>query len=118
MSDSTPEIKYFFIRRPVMAAVLSITVTLLGLFALQRLPVNRYPLITPPAVSVTAVYPGATAEDVAQAVAAPIEQQLSGLDGLLVLQVVPTLRTAHSTCRSTSTSIATRTSPRWTCRTR
>ena len=83
MSDATPEIKYFFIRRPVMAAVLSITVTLLGLFALQRLPVNRYPLITPPAVSVSAVYPGATAEDVAQAVAAPIEQQLSGLDGLL-----------------------------------
>jgi multidrug efflux pump len=83
MSDATPEIKYFFIRRPVMAAVLSITVTLLGLFALLRLPVNRYPLITPPAVSVSAVYPGATAEDVALAVAAPIEQQLSGLDGLL-----------------------------------
>lgn len=83
MSGATPEIRYFFIRRPVMAAVLSITVTLLGLFALRRLPVNRYPLITPPAVSVTAVYPGATAEDVAQAVAAPIEQQLSGLDGLL-----------------------------------
>ncbi|HSB55017.1 MAG TPA: multidrug efflux RND transporter permease subunit [Gemmatimonadales bacterium] len=81
-SDST-EIRYFFIRRPVLAAVLSIVVTLLGLFALLRLPVNRYPLITPPAVSVSAVYPGATAEDVAQAVAAPIEQQLSGLDGLL-----------------------------------
>ncbi len=90
MSKATPsgaadsgEIRYFFIRRPVMAAVISITITLLGLFALQRLPVNRYPLITPPAVSVSAVYPGATAEDVAQAVAAPIEQQLSGLDGLL-----------------------------------
>ncbi len=81
-SDST-EIRYFFIRRPVLAAVLSIVVTLLGLFALMRLPVNRYPLITPPAVSISAVYPGATAEDVAQAVAAPIEQQLSGLDGLL-----------------------------------
>ena len=80
---SEPEIRYFFIRRPVLAAVLSITITLLGLFALQRLPVNRYPLITPPAVSVSAVYPGATAEDVAQAVAAPIEQQLSGLNGLL-----------------------------------
>ncbi len=77
------ELRYFFIRRPVLAAVISITITLLGLFALRRLPVNRYPQITPPAVSVTAVYPGATAEDVAQAVAAPIEQQLSGLDGLL-----------------------------------
>jgi len=82
-TDQSTEIKYFFIRRPVLAAVISIVVTLLGLFALLRLPVNRYPLITPPAVSVTAVYPGATAEDVAQAVAAPIEQQLSGLDGLL-----------------------------------
>lgn len=80
------EIRYFFIRRPVLAAVLSIVVTLLGAFALMRLPINRYPLITPPAVSVVAVYPGATAEDVAQAVAAPIEQQLSGLDGLLYFQ--------------------------------
>ncbi len=80
------EIRYFFIRRPVLAAVLSIVVTLLGAFALLRLPINRYPLITPPAVSVVAVYPGATAEDVAQAVAAPIEQQLSGLDGLLYFQ--------------------------------
>ncbi|MEI2721769.1 MAG: efflux RND transporter permease subunit [Gemmatimonadales bacterium] len=69
-----------------MAAVISIVITLLGIFALQRLPINRYPQITPPAVSVTAVYPGATAEDVALAVAAPIEQQLSGLDGLLYFQ--------------------------------
>lgn len=80
------EIRYFFIRRPVLGAVLSIVVTLLGAFSLLRLPVNRYPLITPPAVSVVATYPGATAEDVAQAVAAPIEQQLSGLDGLLYFQ--------------------------------
>ena len=68
-----PELKYYFVRRPVMAAVISIVITLLGIFALQRLPINRYPQITPPAVSVTAVYPGATAEDVALAVAAPIE---------------------------------------------
>ncbi len=85
-ANGDSEIKYFFIRRPVLAAVLSIVVTLLGAFALLRLPINRYPLITPPAVSVVAVYPGATAEDVAQAVAAPIEQQLSGLDGLLYFQ--------------------------------
>ncbi len=69
-----------------MAAVISIVITLLGLFALQRLPVNRYPQITPPAISVVASFPGATAEDVALAVAAPIEQQLSGLDGLLYYQ--------------------------------
>ena len=74
---------YFFVRRPVLAAVISIVIVLLGTFALLGLPVARYPQITPPSVQVTATYPGATAEDVAQAVAAPIEQQLSGLDGLL-----------------------------------
>ena len=82
MSD-TPEIKYLFIRRPIFAAVISIVIVLLGAFALYTLPINRYPPITPPSVQVSAVYPGATAEDVANAVAAPIEQQLSGLDGLL-----------------------------------
>ncbi|HET6577208.1 MAG TPA: multidrug efflux RND transporter permease subunit [Gemmatimonadales bacterium] len=78
-----PVIRYFFIRRPVLAAVISIVIVLLGGFCLLQLPIARYPQITPPAVQVSAVYPGATAEDVAQAVAAPIEQQLSGLDGLL-----------------------------------
>jgi multidrug efflux pump len=82
MSD-TPRINYLFIRRPIFAGVISIVIVLLGLFALTTLPINRYPLITPPSVQVSAVYPGATAEDVANAVAAPIEQQLSGLDGLL-----------------------------------
>src|SRR5258706_1326765 len=81
--SAAPEIKYLFIRRPIFAAVISIVVVLLGLFALTTLPINRYPPITPPSVQVSAVYPGATAEDVANAVAAPIEQQLSGLDGLL-----------------------------------
>ncbi len=82
MSD-TPEIRYLFIRRPIFAGVISIVIVLLGAFALYSLPINRYPPITPPSVQVSAVYPGATAEDVAAAVAAPIEQQLSGLDGLL-----------------------------------
>ena len=82
MSNGT-EIKYLFIRRPIFAAVISIVIVLLGAFALYTLPINRYPPITPPSVQVSAVYPGATAEDVAAAVAAPIEQQLSGLDGLL-----------------------------------
>ncbi|HUR96276.1 MAG TPA: multidrug efflux RND transporter permease subunit [Gemmatimonadales bacterium] len=83
MSTNGTDIGYFFIRRPVLAAVISIVIVLLGGFALMQLPVSRYPQITPPSVQVSAVYPGATAEDVAQAVAAPIEQQLSGLDGLL-----------------------------------
>src|SRR3954452_12455430 len=79
----TPAIRYLFIRRPIFAAVIAIVIVLLGLVALTALPVNRYPAITPPSVQVAATYPGATAEDVAAAVAAPIEQQLSGLDGLL-----------------------------------
>src|SRR5882762_2420252 len=83
MSPVAPEIRYLFIRRPIFAAVISIVIVLLGAFALYTLPINRYPPITPPSVQVSAVYPGATAEDVASAVAAPIEQQLSGLDGLL-----------------------------------
>jgi hydrophobe/amphiphile efflux-1 (HAE1) family protein len=75
--------KYFFVHRPVLAGVISIVIALLGTFAMMSLPVNRYPQITPPSVRVTAVYPGASAQDVATSVAAPIEQQLSGLDGLL-----------------------------------
>src|SRR5262245_49407474 len=77
------EVKYFFIKRPVLAAVLSISLTLLGIFAIRLLPIARYPQITPPGITVTAFYPGATAQDVAEAVAAPIEQQLSGLQGML-----------------------------------
>jgi multidrug efflux pump subunit AcrB len=82
-AGSEPEIRYFFIRRPVLAAVISIVITLLGLFAIQLLPIARYPQITPPAVRITANYPGASSEDAAQAVAAPIEEQLAGLQGML-----------------------------------
>ncbi|HKW42250.1 MAG TPA: multidrug efflux RND transporter permease subunit [Gemmatimonadales bacterium] len=81
--SAAPEIRNLFIRRPIFSAVISIAIVLLGAFSLTTLPVNRYPPLTPPAVQVQAVYPGATAQDVADAVAAPIEQQLSGLQGLL-----------------------------------
>jgi multidrug efflux pump len=67
----------------VLAAVMSIVITLLGLFAIQLLPIARYPQITPPAVRISANYPGASSEDAAQAVAAPIEEQLAGLQGML-----------------------------------
>jgi multidrug efflux pump subunit AcrB len=75
--------KYFFIRRPVMASVISIVVVLLGSFAIKLLPIARYPQITPPAVTISAVFPGASAEDASQAVAAPIEEQLASLQGML-----------------------------------
>ncbi|HEX8944596.1 MAG TPA: multidrug efflux RND transporter permease subunit [Gemmatimonadaceae bacterium] len=83
VADESSEVRYFFIRRPVLAAVISIVITLLGLFAIQLLPIARYPQITPPAVRISANYPGASSEDAAQAVAAPIEEQLAGLQGML-----------------------------------
>jgi len=82
VSDA-PQIRNVFIRRPIFSGVISIVIVLLGLFSLTRLPVESYPSLTPPEIQVQAVYPGATAQDVAAAVAAPIEQQLSGLEGLL-----------------------------------
>jgi len=82
MSDA-PQIRNIFIRRPIFSGVISIVIVLLGLYSLSRLPVETYPPLTPPEIQVQAVYPGATAQDVADAVAAPIEQQLSGLEGLL-----------------------------------
>ena len=75
--------KNFFIRRPIFSSVISIVIVLLGLLALRSLPIAQYPRVVPPSVQVTATYPGATALDVADAVAAPIEQQLSGLQDLL-----------------------------------
>ncbi len=89
-ADAPEEIRWLFIRRPIAAAVVSIVITLLGLFTLTRLPVAQYPSITPPSVQVTALFPGATAGDVAEAVAAPIEQQLAGLDGLLYYKSIST----------------------------
>jgi multidrug efflux pump len=82
-SPERHEVSYFFIRRPVLAGVISLIITLMGVLAIRLLPISRYPQITPPAIAVTAVYPGATAQDVADAVAAPIEEQLSGLQGML-----------------------------------
>jgi len=80
-SPYTP--KNLFIRRPILSSVISIVIVLLGLFSMKGLPIASYPMITPPSVSVSAFYPGATASDVAEAVAAPIEQQLSGIQDLL-----------------------------------
>ncbi|MEO5732524.1 MAG: multidrug efflux RND transporter permease subunit [Rubrivivax sp.] len=73
----------FFIERPIFAAVLSIVIVLAGLVSLSILPIAQYPEIAPPTVTVTATYPGASAETLAKTVAAPIEEQLSGVDNLL-----------------------------------
>ena len=73
----------FFIERPVFATVLAIVLVLAGLMAARSLPVAQYPEIAPPTVTITATYPGASAETLARTVAAPIEEQLSGVENLL-----------------------------------
>ncbi|HEY2881145.1 MAG TPA: efflux RND transporter permease subunit, partial [Pirellulales bacterium] len=70
----------FFINRPIFASVLSIIVVLAGSVALFGLPIAQYPEITPPTVEVSASYPGANAQVVADTVAAPIEQQVVGVE--------------------------------------
>src|SRR6267154_4409128 len=75
----------FFIDRPVLAWVISIIIILLGAIAAGFLPVAEYPEIQPPTVRVTASYPGANAEVVADTVAAPIEQQVVGVEGMLYM---------------------------------
>jgi multidrug efflux pump subunit AcrB len=75
----------FFIDRPVFAWVISIVITLAGAVAVFALPVAQYPEITPPTVEVSAVYPGANARVVADTVAAPIEQQVNGVEGMLYM---------------------------------
>src|ERR1700676_2612753 len=75
----------FFIDRPIFAAVLSIIVTLAGAIALFTLPIAQYPEITPPTVEVSAIYPGANAQVVADTVAAPIEQQVNGVENMMYM---------------------------------
>lgn len=73
----------FFIERPIFATVLAIIIVLAGLVAAKILPIAQYPEIAPPTVTITATYPGASAETLAKTVAAPIEEQLSGVENML-----------------------------------
>jgi multidrug efflux pump len=75
----------FFIDRPIFASVLSIVITLAGALAVTGLPLAQYPPVTPPTVSVSCGYPGASAQVVAQTVAAPIEEQVNGVEDMLYM---------------------------------
>jgi len=75
----------FFIDRPIFAAVLSVFIVLAGLAAIRTLPIAQYPEIAPPVVTVTAMYPGASAEVLEQTVAAPLEAQINGVEHMLYM---------------------------------
>ncbi len=75
-----------FIDRPIFASVISLIIVLAGLAALRALPVEQYPDVVPPQVVVQAQYPGASAEVIAEAVAAPLEQEINGVDNMLYME--------------------------------
>ncbi|HET8946314.1 MAG TPA: multidrug efflux RND transporter permease subunit, partial [Candidatus Polarisedimenticolia bacterium] len=78
----------FFVNRPIVAMVISIVTVLLGLVALTRVPVAQYPDIVPPMIQITTTYVGASAVDVEQSVATPIEQQVNGVDNSIYLKSI------------------------------
>ncbi len=73
----------FFIDRPIFAAVIAVIITIIGAISYVYLPVSQYPDVVPPTVTVSAVYPGASAETVAETVASPIEQEINGVENML-----------------------------------
>jgi len=75
----------YFIDRPILAAVLSIFVVIAGLAAMRNLPVAQYPEIAPPVVTVQAIYPGASAQVIEQTVAAPLENQINGVENMIYM---------------------------------
>lgn len=73
----------YFIRRPIFGTVLSIVIVMAGLLAFRNLPVAQYPQIAPPTATISVTYPGASAETLMRTIAAPIEDQINGVDNVL-----------------------------------
>ena len=78
----------FFLRRPVLSMVLSIFIVLAGLLSIRELPVAQYPDLIPPTITVSAQYPGASPEIIAQTVATPIEEQINGVPDMIYMSSV------------------------------
>ncbi|HJX92096.1 MAG TPA: efflux RND transporter permease subunit, partial [Pyrinomonadaceae bacterium] len=79
-------ISKFFINRPVVAIVIAIITVMLGLLSMRGLPVGQFPQIVPPQINVSTTFTGADAVTIEQAVSTPIEQQVSGVDGMMYMQ--------------------------------
>jgi HAE1 family hydrophobic/amphiphilic exporter-1 len=88
----------FFIRRPIVAIVIAILTVIVGVITIVTLPVAQFPQIAPPEIRLQANYPGADAQTLEQAVATPIEQQVSGVDNMSYMYSL------NATCSSISTS--------------
>src|SRR5215510_15199365 len=79
---------YFFVRRPIVAIVISVLTVIIGLVAMSRLPISQYPDIVPPEIQVQATYTGADALTIEQSTATPIEQQVNGVDYMIYMRSV------------------------------
>ncbi len=97
----------FFINRPIFAAVISIIIVIAGLVTITGLPIAQYPELAPPTVQVSTVYPGANAKIIADTVAAPIEQQVNGVEGMIYMSSTST----NSGSYNLTVSFATGTDP-------